>query len=241
MKRKIFVVMPSYNAQRTLERVYRKIQKDIIDKILLVDDASKEKTVLLARRLGIETIVHKKNLGYGRNQKTCYEYALEQGATHVIMLHPDGQYDTDDLAKFVKALVKGKNDLILGSRFLGKCHKTPLYKSLSIQLITFIFNQVLRTRLTEVNTGYRGFSRKFLEKVPFHKNGNGYIFDPQIIIQAVYFGFSIEEVPVTKDYFKEASSPNFYQSVRHGGENMWLLIQYLLHISKIKKVDFLIR
>jgi glycosyltransferase involved in cell wall biosynthesis len=238
-KRRIIIVMPAYNAARTLEQVYRKIPKSIIDEILLVDDASKDQTVTLAKKLGIKTIAHEKNLGYGGNQKTCYSQALKQGATHVIMLHPDGQYDAEDLPLFVNSLKNKDYSLILGSRFLGKHHQTPFYKAISIRFLTFLFNFVLRTRLTELNTGYRGFSRKFLETVPFRKNGDGYLFDPQIIIQAIHFGFQIHEVPVTKDYLKEASSPNFYQSVKHGLENLQLLATYILHILKIKRADFL--
>lgn len=233
--------MPAYNAARTLEHVYRKIPKGLVSKILLIDDGSKDNTVKLAKKLGIQTIIHKKNLGYGGNQKTCYKYALEQGANYVIMLHPDGQYDASDLSLFVNALVKGEKNLVLGSRFLGKTHQTPLYKSLSIQGITFLFNLILRTELTEVNTGYRGFSKKFLETVPFDRNGNGYIFDPQIIIQAVYYGFNMHEVSVRKDYLKEASSPNFYASIKHGIENLQLLTQYLLHVLTISQADFLVK
>lgn len=240
MKNKIFVVMPAYNAQRTLEKVYGQIPKSVIDKILLVDDGSKDETIILSKKLGIETIIHKKNLGYGENQKTCYDAVLKQGAAYIIMLHPDGQYDGADIPLFVDALKKGA-DFVLGSRFLGSHHKTPFYKSISIRFLTFLFNLVLRTKLTEANTGYRGFSRKFLETIPYHKNGAGYIFDPQVIIQATKFGFSIKEVPVTKDYLREASSPNFYQSVVHGLENVLLLAQYISHLMGIKKAMFLMK
>lgn len=238
MKKKILVVMPAYNAARTLEKVYRQIPEGVIDKLLLVDDGSNDKTIAIAKKLGIETIAHKKNLGYGGNQKTCYTNALKQGADYIIMLHPDGQYDGADLPSFVEELEKGEN-FVIGSRFLGKYHQTPFYKSISIRFITFLFNIILHTHLTEANTGYRGYSRKFLETVPFEKNGNGYIFDPQIIIQAVYFGFQIKEVSVTKDYMKEASSPNFQKSVWHGLENLQLLIQYILDLLNIKKAGFL--
>lgn len=236
---KVFVVMPAYNAERTLQKVFKQIPKGIIDKVLLIDDRSKDHTVTLSKKLGITTIVHKKNLGYGGNQKTCYKIALRMGASYIIMLHPDGQYDGSDLPAFVKALKTGKGDLILGSRFLGKHHQTPLYKSLFIRLLTLLFSLVLGTTISEANTGYRGFTRKFLQTVPFKKNGDGYIFDPQMIIQAVYFDFRIYEVSVTKNYMKEASSPNFYQSVVHGIENIQVLIQYILHVCKIKNASFL--
>ncbi|KKR72173.1 MAG: Glycosyl transferase, group 2 family protein [Microgenomates group bacterium GW2011_GWC1_41_8] len=241
MKENILIVMPAYNAARTLKSVYTNIPPNTINSILLIDDGSTDTTVSLAKKLGIKTIVHKKNVGYGGNQKTCYREALKRGTTQVIMLHPDGQYDAKDLPLFVDALKKSKSDLILGSRFLEGRHKTPFYKSISIRFITALFNMVLGTHLTEANTGYRGFTRKFLETVPFHKNGNGYIFDPQMIIQAVYFGFRISEVPVSKDYNKEASSPNLQQSILHGFENLQLLVEYLLHIFHVKKADFLVK
>lgn len=239
MVTKIFIVMPAYNAEKTLEKVYKQIPKKNVNTILLVDDGSTDKTVVLAKKLGIETIVHGKNIGYGGNQKTCYAHALKRGATHVVMLHPDGQYDGADFPAFMHALVNKKGDLILGSRFLGKYHGTPFYKSISIRFLTFLYNAILRLHLTEVSTGYRGFTREFLEKIPFDKNGNGYIFDPQVILQAVYFGFKIAEVSVKKDYLKEASSPNFSQSVWHGIENLLLLTQYILHMTHIKQVAFL--
>jgi glycosyltransferase involved in cell wall biosynthesis len=238
-KKKIIVVMPAYNAARTLPDVFEQIPKGIVDKVLLVDDASKDNTVEIAKELGLEVIVHKKNKGYGGNQKSCYDYALKWGADYVIMLHPDGQYDPQDLPVFIKALESGSSDMILGSRFLGKRHQTPLYKTVSIKFITMLFNLVLKTKLTEANTGYRGYTRKFLEKIPYHQNGNGYIFDPQFIIQAVFFGFKIKEVSVSKDYLKEASSPNFKTSLIHGFENLKLLTEYLLHRSNLNKFPYL--
>lgn len=237
---KVTVVLPAYNAERTLEKIYREIPKKTVSNIILVDDGSKDRTVKIARRLGIKTIVHKKNLGYGANQKTCYKNALKMGADYVIMLHPDGQYDPRDLPKFVNALKAKKGDVILGSRFMGKTgDETPFYKVLSIKTITFLFNLVLRTKITEVNTGYRGYSRRVLETIPFMKNGNGYIFDPQALIQTVYFGFKVKDVPVAKKYNPERIEPNFRKSIEHGLENITLLCQYLLHKWNIKKADFL--
>lgn len=231
--------MPAYNASRTLGDVYTRIPKDLYDQVLLVDDASKDNTAEVAKELMLETIVHKKNKGYGGNQKTCYDFSLKWGADYVIMLHPDGQYDPADLPGFIKELKKGRADLILGSRFLGKKHQTPFYKSVSIRFITILFNLVLGTRLTEANTGYRGFTRKFLETIPYQMNGDGYIFDPQMIIQAVQFGFEIREVPVSKDYLDEASSPGVRASVVHGFENLSLLGQYLLQKFHVATYPFL--
>lgn len=232
--------MPAYNAARTLQNVYRKIPKKIADFIVLVDDGSKDETVKIAKKLKIHTIVHKKNQGYGANQKTCYTYALKKNVDFVIMLHPDGQYDPRDIPKFIKAFINKKADLVLGSRFLqAGDKKTPLYKSLSIRIITILFNLVLGTQLSEANTGYRGFSRHILQTVPWQTNGPTYIFDPQFIIQTQYLSGKIIDVPVFKDYHDAASSPNFMTSLRHGIENLELLGQYLLHRLHIKKAQFL--
>lgn len=237
---KVVIIMPAYNAARTLENVYLRIPEDLKKNLLLCDDGSKDGTVEVAKKLKIETLIHQKNLGYGINQKTCYKKALKDGADFVVMLHPDGQYDPKDLPKFVKSWEEKKGDLVLGSRFLEKGDKeTPFYKAISIKIITFLYNLVLGINLTEVNTGYRGFSRNFLEKIPFEKNGSGYIFDPQIIIQARFFGFKISEVPVSKIYNKEASSPNLSKSIIHGLENINLLVQYLGQKTGLRKADFL--
>lgn len=231
--------MPAYNAERTLPDVYART-KNLVDLVILTDDGSRDKTVEVSKKLGIKTIVHSKNMGYGANQKTCYKAALEAGADFVIMLHPDGQYDPKDLPLFINALKSKKADLILGSRFLDKGDsETPFYKSISIRIITLLFNMVLGIHISEANTGYRGYSRKLLEKVPFQKNGNGYIFDPQFIIQTVYFGFKIADVPVTKQYNEEAISPNFQKSVQHGLENISLLGEFLLQKMGVRKADFL--
>lgn len=241
-KTKVAVIMPAYNAETTLERIYKEIPKKLVDLILLVDDGSKDNTVKLSKKLKIKTIVHPKNKGYGENQKTCYNYVLKQRADYIIMLHPDGQYDPRDLPKFIQKLKTNKYGLVLGSRFLhGGNKNTPAYKSFSIKVITVLFNLVLGTKLTEANTGYRGFTKECLKAIPYQKNGAGYLFDPQAIIQARYFGFKIADVAVTKDYNEGASSPNFKKSVEHGLENIKLLLEYLLHISGLQKADFLVR
>jgi len=240
MNEKIMVVMPAYNAEKTLEQVYRKVPKSLVDQILLVDDCSKDGTVKLSNELKIKTIIHKNNLGYGGNQKTCYTHALKSKANLIIMLHPDGQYDPEDIPKFIQTYKETNADVILGSRFKKRGHiQTPFYKSISIRVITFLFNLILGTKLTEANTGYRGYSRKFLETTPWIKNGNGYLFDPQCIIQAKYFGLKITDVPITKYYNEGASSPNFYVSLHHGIENLVLLAMYLFQKLKMKKIYFL--
>lgn len=237
---KVIVVMPAYNAERTLEKIYYRIPRQIVDDIILVDDGSKDNTAKLSKKLGIRTIVHSRNMGYGANQKTCYTNALKAGADYVIMLHPDGQYDPQALPKFIKVLKSGKVDVILGSRFMGeRGDETPFYKSISIKIITIMFNLILKTKITEANTGYRCYSRRFLETAPFMKNGNGYIFDPQALIQATYFGFRIKDVSVAKRYNPERIEPNLQQSIYHGLENIKLLIQYLLHKWNLRQADFL--
>lgn len=241
-KTKVAIVMPAYNAQTTLKRIYKGIPKRLVDLILLVDDGSKDNTVKLSKKLKIKTIIHPKNKGYGENQKTCYNYVLKQGADYVIMLHPDGQYDPRDLPKFIQKLKTNKYGLVLGSRFLhGGDKNTPAYKSLSIKVITVLFNLILGTKITEANTGYRGFTKECLKAIPYYKNGAGYLFDPQAIIQARYFGFKIADVAVTKNYNEGASSPNFRKSLEHGLENIKLLVQYMLHKWRIQEAEFLIR
>lgn len=240
MKSKVIIVIPAYNSERTIKGVYEKIPKDLVRGIIILDDGSKDDTVVEIKRLGLMPIIHKKNLGYGANQKTLYTNALKQGAKYIVMLHPDGQYDPKDLPKFVDALKNGKGDLILGSRFLSSgINQTPGYKSIFLKLIAVLFNLILGLHLSEVNTGYRGYTAKLLKTIPFFKNGNGYIFDPQLIIQSVYFGFKIAEVPVSKRYNKEAISPNLSKSLEHGWENIQLLIEYILHRLGVKKADFL--
>ena len=228
---KIIVALPAYNAGRTLEKVFTAVPKTL--DVLLVDDGSKDGTADLSHRLGIKTIVHSQNRGYGANQKTLYKNALKLGADFVIMLHPDGQYDPKDLTKFVKALQRKQGDLILGSRFLSRADMTPFYKAISIKILTFLFNLFLQTRLSDVNSGYRGFTRKLLETVPFQNYGHGYIFDPQMIVAAKLYGFKISEVPVTKVYNPERISPNFPKSLKHGLENLAVLIAYLF--QRLKK------
>ncbi len=241
-KEKVIVVLPAYNAVRTLKKVYQGIDSKIVDYVLLVDDGSKDGTGAFSKRLGIDTIIHRQNKGYGANQKTCYQRALKLKADYVIMLHPDGQYDPKDLKKFVDLLKSKKADLVIGSRFLKSGDKeTPVYKRLPLKIIAWLFNLVLGTGLTEANSGYRGYSGRLLEKVPFRKNGNGYLFDPQMIIQAVYFGFNLAEVPVSKKYNPERIEPRFIQSIHHGLENLILLWRYLLHKTGVRQADFLIK
>lgn len=241
-KDKVFVVIPAYNSEKSITNVYRNIPARDVEKVIIVDDGSKDHTVKVIKSLGLKPIVHKINLGYGGNQKSLYTQALKSGAKYVIMLHPDGQYNPKELPRFISALKQRRGDLILGSRFLTKgLNETPFYKSISIKIITMLFNIILGIQISEANTGYRGYTAKLLQTIPFLKNGDGYIFDPQLIIQSVHFGFKIAEVPVSKLYNREAISPNFSKSIIHGLDNLHLLIKYILHHMNIKKADFLTR
>lgn len=229
---KVVIVMPAYNAAETLAMTYRAIPAGIADEILLVDDASHDGTVETARALGIPIIRHPHNVGYGGNQKTCYMEALRSGADIVVMLHPDGQYDPAILPDMIDPIRSGKADLVLGSRFLtpGGARRggMPLYKYVSNRFLTSSENAVLGTRLSEMHTGYRAYSRKFLETVPFLRNSIDFAFDTEILFQAVRYGFRIAEVPVETKYFPGASSASFRQSTIYGLKTLGVALSYLL-------------
>lgn len=237
--------MPAYNAEKTLAKTYSDIPKDFIAKIILVDDASKDKTVEIANELGLNVVVHEQNLGYGANQKTCYKEALSDGADIVVMLHPDYQYDPTLLPYIVNPIVTEECDCVLGSRILGKeviKGGMPWYKYLGNRVLTIIENLVLGQRLSEYHTGYRAYSRKLLETVPFESNSNNFVFDTEIIIQIIAQRFSIKEVPIPTRYFKEASSIDFLNSIQYGIGILLRLVYYIiwqttgLQLFKIKKV-----
>jgi len=213
------VVLPAYRAARTLEKTYREIPRDVVDEVLLVDDASDDDTVAEAGRLGIRTFVHPENRGYGGNQKTCYTEALRQGADIVVMLHPDYQYDPRLLTPMAGMVASGVYDLVLGSRILGDTAHAggmPLYKYVSNRALTAYQNLMMGTKLSEFHTGYRAFSRKVLESVPLLANSNDFVFDNEILAQVVAKGFSIGEISCPTKYFPEASSISFWRSVRYG-------------------------
>jgi len=230
---KVVIVMPAYNAAETLVMTYRAIPPGIADEILLVDDASRDGTVETARALGIPIIRHPHNVGYGGNQKTCYMEALRSGADIIVMLHPDGQYDPSILPEMIAPIREGRADLVLGSRFLhpGGARRggMPLYKYVSNRFLTGAENVVLGTRLSEMHTGYRAYSRRFLETVPFLRNSIDFAFDTEILFQAVRFGFRIAEVPVETKYFPGASSASFRQSTVYGLKTLRVAAGYLLY------------
>jgi glycosyltransferase involved in cell wall biosynthesis len=217
--KKICVVMPAYNAAATLERTLNEIPSDIVDDIVLVDDASKDNTIEIAKRLGIFTITHDKNKGYGGNQKTCYQTALQRGADIVIMLHPDYQYTPKLLLPMASLLASGFFDVVLGSRILGigaLAGGMPLYKYISNRALTLFQNVLLRHKLSEYHTGYRGFTRKVLEDLPLDRNSDDFVFDNQMLAQIIYRGFRVGEISCPTRYFAEASSINFRRAVTYG-------------------------
>lgn len=217
--RKIIVVMPAYNAARTLEQTHAEIPLGIVDEVLLVDDGSSDETVELARRLGLTTFVHKQNFGYGRNQKTCYREALERGADIVVMVHPDYQYSPKLIVPMAGMIAYDEYDCVLGSRILGNGALRggmPIYKYISNRFLTAFQNFLLRQKLSEYHTGYRAFSRELLEKLPLEENTDDFVFDNEMLSQVVYFGYRIGELSCPTKYFAEASSISFRRSVKYG-------------------------
>jgi len=217
--KKIIVVMPAYNAEKTLLKTYEEIPKQIVDEVLVVDDCSSDKTAQIARDLGITVFIHERNKGYGANQKTCYLQALLHGADIVIMLHPDYQYPPRLVTAMASLIASGMFDMVLGSRILGgKALKggMPLYKYISNRFLTFIENECLRQKLSEYHTGFRAFSRKLLLDLPIMENSDDFIFDNQMIAQAVYFGYDIGEITAPSRYTHDSSSISLWRSVVYG-------------------------
>ncbi len=236
---KITVVMPAYNAAATLGSTYADIPPGSCDEIILVDDHSIDDTAEVAQGLGLKVIVHPHNVGYGGNQKTCYMEALRDGADIVVMLHPDGQYDPKILPDMTRPIAEGRADIVLGSRMLmpGGALKggMPIWKLAANKFLTFVENLVLRQGLSEYHTGYRAYSRKFLETIPFLRNSAGFVFDTEVLAQATAFGFKIHEVPVQTKYFEEGSSVGFRASVVYGLGTLWTMVKYRLHKWGLKK------
>jgi hypothetical protein len=226
------IVLPAYKAAKTLMEVVGDIPAGHADRILLVDDASGDATVSVATALSLDVIRHKENLGYGGNQKTCYRHALEMGADVVVMLHPDGQYDPAIIPILCKMIEDGQADIVLGSRWLGLDPAKagmPWWKMLGNRFLTGVENRVLGLRLSEYHTGYRAYSRRFLEAIPFLKNSNDFVFDTQVLIQAATFGFKIGEVPAIGKYHEDASSVNFQTSTIYGLATLAALARYVVH------------
>lgn len=228
--KKVTVIMPAYNAAATLEKTYREIPFEIVDEVILTDDKSADNTVELARALGItHVIVHEKNRGYGGNQKSCYNKALETGADIVIMLHPDYQYTPKLIHSMVYMIANGVYEVVLGSRILGKGALRggmPLYKYIANRALTLTQNLLINQKLSEYHTGYRAFSRRALESIDFNSYSEDFIFDNQMLAALLYEGFEAGEVTCPTKYFEEASSINFSRSMKYGFGVLGVSVKY---------------
>jgi len=239
---KICVVLPAYNAESTLVNTYREIPLDIVDDVILVDDCSSDKTTEVALRLGIKTISHQTNLGYGGNQKTCYREAIARGADIIVMVHPDYQYSPKLVAAMAAMISYREYDLVLGSRILAQNTVSggmPVYKYVSNRLLTFTQNLLLRQKLSEYHTGFRAFSRKVLETLPLDKNSNDFVFDNQILIQAMHHGFRIGEISCPTKYDANSSSISLPRSVKYGLGVLSSSVEYLLYKHRGRPCSFL--
>ncbi len=235
---KVIVVMPAWNAGRTLERTVSAIPRDCVDEIILVDDHSSDDTLALARTIpGLHVVWHPHNVGYGGNQKTCYLQALQRHADVVVMLHPDGQYDPSLIPAMVEPIVSGRADLVLGSRFLTPggplAGGMPRWKYVSNRALTTVENAILRTHFAELHTGYRAYSRRLLLEVPWLRNSLDFAFDSELLFQAVHFGFTIEEVPCSTIYADDDSNVSFRQGVVYGAKSLWGATRLVLHRSGV--------
>lgn len=228
--KKLIVVMPAYNAEKTLRQTYAELPHEYVDEVILVDDVSSDSTVRLSRELGIRTIIHTENKGYGGNQKTCYREAVRHGADIVVMVHPDYQYSPRLVTAMSSMIASGHYDIVLGSRILGGNARKggmPLYKYIANRFLTFVENLFLRVKLSEYHTGFRAFTREVLETLPLEENSDDFVFDNEMLAQGVYFGFSIGEISCPARYFEDASSINFSRSVKYGFGVLATSIQYL--------------
>ena len=229
--KKIIVIMPAYNAEKTLKQTYEEIYRDFVDEIILVDDFSNDKTLEVAKELGIKTISHDKNMGYGANQKSCYKSALENGADIVIMLHPDYQYTPKLIPAIASMLAFEEYDAVIASRMLGNSALKggmPLYKFLANKFLTTFENICSGEKLSEYHTGFRGFTRKSLENIPYEKLSNDFLFDNEILALLMFKDFNIGEISCPTKYFKEASSINFIRSCKYGLGVLKVSLKYLL-------------
>ena len=230
---KIIVVMPAYNAERTIRATYNDLPKDLISEVILVDDASSDETVKKSRSLGMTVYTHPKNKGYGGNQKTCYERALKRNPDIVVMVHPDYQYDAGLVGVLCEPIVNGRTDIMLGSRIQTRrqvlAGGMPLWKYFANRFLTLFENLAMGLNLSEYHTGFRAYSSKVLKTVPYRKFSDDFVFDQQILISALSFQFNIAEIPVPCKYFKEASSINFIRSSQYGLLTLWTVFTFLLN------------
>lgn len=236
---KVIAVLPAYNAEKTLAATLADVPVGSLDEIILVDDGSKDRTVQVAREMGLTVIEHPENRGYGGNQKTCYKHALERGADIVVMIHPDYQYDSRVIPHAVGIIELGIADVVLGSRIRSRAEALaggmPLYKYISNRILTIIENIALGQNLGDFHSGFRVYRRKVLETIPFERSSDDFVFDTQFLAQAVHFGFRLADIPVPVRYFDEASSINFTRSLKYGIQTLGVMARYWLHRLRIKK------
>jgi glycosyltransferase involved in cell wall biosynthesis len=228
MGKKVIVIMPAYNAEKTLQKTFEDIPKDKVDEIILGDDCSRDRTVEIASSLGIRIMQTPRNLGYGGNQKMLYREALARGADVIVMVHPDWQYDATKIPELIAPILAGEKDLMMGSRILSGAETMPLYKYISNRFLTWVENLVLGLHLSEYHTGLRAFSRKVLETIPFEKNSNDFVFDSEVLAEAAAAGFRAGEITVPCRYFPEASEINFWRSTVYGLQTLWVCLRYRL-------------
>jgi glycosyltransferase involved in cell wall biosynthesis len=223
--------MPAYNAARTLERTYRDIPRDLVERIILVDDVSSDATVEIAERLGLEVTVHRQNRGYGGNQKTCYRLALAAGADIVVMVHPDYQYDPTRLPAVVAPILAGRADMVLGSRFLGdpRGGGMPTWKFIANRALTGLENRAFGLHLSEYHTGFRAYAAELLRTIAYERDSDDFVFDQELVAQVVAAGLRIAEVAVPTRYFAEASSVGVRRSIRYGLGTVGVVARFLLH------------
>jgi glycosyltransferase involved in cell wall biosynthesis len=230
---RVVAVMPAYNAERTLAATLADVPAGAVDEVILVDDGSTDRTVQIARDMGLTVIVHPENRGYGGNQKTCYREALARGADVVVMIHPDYQYDSRAIPLAVGFIELGVCDVVLGSRIRSRAEALkggmPVYKYLSNRFLTFVENFALGQNLGDFHSGFRVYRREVLERIPFERNSDDFVFDTQFLVQAVHFGFRLGDVPVPVRYFDEASSINFRRSLVYGLSTLGVVGRYWMH------------
>ena len=228
----VIVVMPAYNAELTLERTVRDIPRGSVNEVILTDDASTDRTVEIARKLGVTVLRHPRNLGYGANQKTCYDAALERGADAIIMIHPDYQYDPRVIPFALGFLSTGICDIIVGSRIRTRREALeggmPLYKYISNRFLTVVENLVLGQNLGDFHSGFRVYRREVLERIDYHRNSDDFVFDTEFLTQAIFLGFRVGDIPVPTRYFPEASSIDFRRSVKYGIQTLGVMLKYIL-------------
>lgn len=236
---RIIAVMPAYNAAATLEKTYADLPPGCVEDVIVVDDGSRDRTAEIARSLGLTVIVHPENRGYGANQKTCYDEALRRGADIVVMVHPDYQYDSRLVPLLTGFIEAGVCDVMLGNRIRTRrealVHGMPLWKYAANRALTLVENFVLGQNLGEFHSGFRAYSRRVLETIPYRRNSDDFVFDQELLMQAVHFGFRVGDAPVPVRYFPEASTIGFRRSLAYGVRTLWTLVRWIFHRLGVRR------